>query len=341
MDQYLNLLQKALQGERRTEERTETGTIGGFGAHCEYDLSERFPAPTVRPIAWKGLLGETLTFLHGETNVRDFLKRKSKFWTGDAMRVNYQPILDSGLMTADEISSAKQSVERAKQIMQGPGILDRKCKDANELLQKAFELTTRYENQILMSEDFAQKAGDLGPVYGAIWRGKYPGAKIDQIAEIEKDLRNRGNSRRNIFSGWHPDFLKQQALAPCHMMAQIGVRPESKKLDLEMYQRSADCILGVIHNIPQYALIAQIFAHTHGYNLGTVGLGFGDYHVYLPHVPIAEDLLTRPEKTNSARLEIKVKKDSVSQYEPEDFELVGYKPHPALPYKIPMFGGLF
>jgi thymidylate synthase len=342
MQQYREIVTSALAGERRIEgERTNAGTIGQNIIYKEWDLNERFPVPTIRPIAWKMLLGETLSFLHGDTNIREFLNRKSTFWTPDAMRHNYNNILESGLMTEQEIKNAQAKVATAKEVMLSDLPADKRCFDANELLSESFELMKRYENEIKKSNDFAKLAGDMGPIYGAVWNGKYPGAVISQLAEIEKDLKKGGNSRRNIFSGWQPDLLKSQALPPCHLLTQILVRPESKKLDLGMYQRSADTILGVIHNIPQYGLIAQIFAHTHGYKLGKLGITFGDYHVYIPHIPIAKELLERPIKTDNARLEIKVKRESITQYEPEDFELVGYQPHEKLPYRIPMFGGLF
>jgi thymidylate synthase len=220
-----------------------------------------------------------------------------------------------------------------------------KCERAKPLLQPAFQLQKKYEEYAVQSPSFAEAAGSLGPVYGAVWRGKNGGGTVDQIAAIEADLRNGGKSRRNICTAFKPELLPEQALPPCHYDFQVLTRPQSNKLDVIMNQRSADSVLGVIHNIPQYGIITQLLAETHGFELGKLRINFGDLHIYLPHVPLVEEeLLKREEKPNNTRLVIKNRKDSITEYEPEDFEPIketGYAPHPALTYRIPMFGGLF
>jgi thymidylate synthase len=345
MKQYRDLLEHILQnGEKELEERTGAGTLKVNGYSIEFDLAEYFPAATIRPIAWKGVLGETLTFLHGETNNRDFLKRKCSFWTPDAMRHNYSALIASGKFSEKEINEAKLKAFAAKSIMIEDRPFSQKAADANEQLDLAFSLMKRYDDLCIHDAEFAENCGKLGPVYGAVWRGLYPGGRVDQIKAVETDLKNGGKSRRNIVTGYNPDLLHLQALPPCHYDHQILTRPASGKLDLIMNQRSADSVLGVIHNIPQYALIANLYAQTHNYGLGKLRINFGDLHIYLPHIPVVEELLERTEPNPKAKLEITTKKNSITEYEPSDIKLIGYEKEDrceALPYRIPMFGGLF
>jgi thymidylate synthase len=345
MKQYRQILEYILKnGEKELDERTGAGTLKVNGYSAEFDLDEFFPAATIRPIAWKGVLGETLTFLHGETNNRDFLQRGCSFWTPDAMRHNYAAIIASGKFGEEEIKLAQEQANHAKEVILLQLPFSDKAKRADELLKPANELMNRYNELCLSDIEFAKACADLGPVYGAVWRGKYSGGTIDQITAVESDLKKGGKSRRNIVTGYQPELLKYQALPPCHYDHQILTRPESGKLDLIMNQRSADSVLGVIHNIPQYALMLELYAHTHGFKSGTLRINFGDLHIYLPHLPVVEELLARDEPIPKARLEIVNKRESITQYEPHDIILHGYAKDdkcPPLPYKIPMFGGLF
>jgi len=130
------------------------------------------------------------------------------------------------------------------------------------------------------------------------------------------------------------------ALPPCHYVWQVNISPESRKLTLGWSQRSCDTVLGVPFNIASYALLVNLLAHTHGYELGELVGKFEDLHVYQPHVPAAEEQLEREPKP-LPRLEILNKRDSVAEYKSEDIKLVGYDKHPKLENPTPMFGGFF
>ncbi|MFT4326446.1 MAG: thymidylate synthase [Candidatus Woesearchaeota archaeon] len=344
--QYIEFLSEALSGQKRLEERTGTGTIGRFGQMKRWNIGEGdFPASGVRPAAVQGVIGETISFLHGDTNVRDFLNRKCRFWTGDAMRHNKDALLESGLISEDEITYAKGKAKQASDlIINGKAPFEERCIEAGDLLKDKYALESRYEKAILNDSNFAEMCGDLGPVYGAIWNGNYKDAVMSQIEDVEKALRAGGSSRRMIFSGWHPDKMHEQALPPCHLLYHFNVSPETKKLDLLMYQRSDDLILGHLHNQLQSGLILALMAKTHDFEVGEFIHSVGDYHVYLPHVPLAQKLVERGEPVdNKPRLEIKVKKDSITDYDIDDIvplKETGYKPYPSENYRIPMFGGL-
>jgi thymidylate synthase len=346
MKEYMSVLEKILrEGENLLDDgRTGSGTKKIDGHQLKWDLSKSFPIPTVRPVAWKGVLGETLTFLHGETNNRDFLKRHCSFWTPDAMRHNYSKLIETEHFSADEIKVAQKKAEEARSVMIRDSPLADKTAEANLLMEDAFNLQKKYNTLCLNDENFALECANLGPIYGAAWRGKYAGAKKDQIVEVEENLRNGGKSRRNIVTAWIPDILDDMALHPCHFEHQVSIMPETQRLDIEMTQRSVDTILGLLHNIPQYGLIGNLYAITHGYNLGTLTMNLRDTHIYIPHISIAEELLERNPPEPNAHLEIKNRRESITEYEVDDLVLHGYEKEdrlPALPYKIPMFGGLF
>lgn len=171
--------------------------------------------------------------------------------------------------------------------------------------------------------------GNLGPIYGKQWRD-FGG--VDQIAEIEKQLKEDPTSRRIILSAWNPGELKQMALPPCHMMAQFYVR-YGKHLDCQLYQRSADMFLGVPYNIASYSLLTHMLAHTHGFRPGKLIHVIGDAHIYSNHVKqVREQYLRTPRE--SPQLVINRKCDSILDYTLEDFKIVGYYPHPAIPAPV-------
>jgi thymidylate synthase len=193
------------------------------------------------------------------------------------------------------------------------------------------ETNTKFlkDHGVTIWDEWADKDGNLGPIYGKQWRD-FGG--VDQIVEIENQLKNDPTSRRIILSAWNPQELKQMALPPCHMMAQFSVRPNNK-LECQLYQRSADMFLGVPYNIASYSLLTYMLAHTHGFLPGSLTHVIGDAHVYNNHKEQVKLQLTR-ESRPSPQLVIKRKCDSILDYNLEDFEIVGYDPHPAIPAPV-------
>jgi len=321
MKQYLDLLTQALSGEDSDTERTGAGTIGVYQRQARFNLEEGFPILTTKRVYWKGVVEEALWFLRGETNIRSLAQKNVDIWTSDALRYNLPKVIESGLMTQDEINTAKTEAKAGN-------------------YERANALIGKFKQKIVEDENFANLAGNLGPVYGAQWRGTNGAKSIDQISDLEKELKKGGSSRRMIVTAWDSSQVKDMALPACHLMWQVHISPETKKLHLGWYQRSCDTILGVPFNIASYGLIANLLAHTHGFEKGELIGTFGDLHVYKPHIPAAREQLLREPKPLPT-LNIKTKKDSITQYTSDDIELVGYKPHPKLENPTPMFGGFF
>jgi thymidylate synthase len=176
-------------------------------------------------------------------------------------------------------------------------------------------------------DEWADDNGDLGPVYGKQWRSwaAPDGRTIDQIQEAVETLKTNPDSRRIIVSAWNPADIPDMALAPCHCLFQFYVA--EGKLSCQLYQRSADVFLGVPFNIASYALLTLMMAQVTGLHPGEFVHTFGDAHLYSNHLEQA-DLQLKREPRALPRLHINPDVHSIFEFRFEDFELVGYEPHP-------------
>jgi thymidylate synthase len=183
------------------------------------------------------------------------------------------------------------------------------------------------ENRVSIWDEWADGNGDLGPVYGKQWRDwEGPGGThIDQIAELIALINRDPASRRQIVSAWNPAELARMALAPCHCLFQTQVA--NGRLNLQLYQRSADVFLGVPFNIASYALLTHMLAQQCGLEPGVFVWTGGDCHLYSNHLDQARLQLTR-EQRPLPNLAILRKPDAIDAYRFEDFEVSGYDPHP-------------
>ncbi|MEH3107195.1 MAG: thymidylate synthase [Sphingomonas fennica] len=176
-------------------------------------------------------------------------------------------------------------------------------------------------------DEWADEAGDLGPVYGKQWRDwEGPGGlHIDQIAQLIDQINRTPASRRLIVSAWNPADVPRMALAPCHCLFQAHVA--DGRLSLQLYQRSADVFLGVPFNIASYALLTHILADQCGLAVGDFVWTGGDCHLYENHLDQARLQLTRDPRP-LPRLSIARRAGAIDGYAPEDFLFDGYDPHP-------------
>jgi thymidylate synthase len=189
------------------------------------------------------------------------------------------------------------------------------------------------ENGVTIWDEWADKEGNLGPVYGRQWRS-WPapdGGHIDQVTQVIEQIRKNPDSRRLIVSAWNVAELPGMALLPCHAFFQFYVA--DGRLSCQLYQRSADLFLGVPFNIASYALLTLMVAQVCALKPGDFVHTFGDTHLYLNHLDQAREQLGRsPRRLPIMRLNPAVK--DIFQFKYEDFTLENYDPHP--PIKAPV-----
>lgn len=183
------------------------------------------------------------------------------------------------------------------------------------------------EHGVRIWNEWADAEGNLGPVYGAQWRSwpDYDGGFIDQISNALNDIKNNPDSRRIIVSAWNVADLPKMALAPCHCLFQFYVA--DGRLSCQLYQRSADCFLGVPFNIASYALLTMMMAQVTGLKPGVFVHTLGDAHLYKNHLEQAQLQLTR-EPRPLPRMIINPEVHDLFDFKYEDFTLEGYDPHP-------------
>ncbi|UUO06640.1 thymidylate synthase [Blastopirellula sp. J2-11] len=183
------------------------------------------------------------------------------------------------------------------------------------------------ENKVSIWDEWADEAGELGPVYGYQWRS-WPtpdGGHIDQIANLVEQIKTNPDSRRLIVSAWNVADVPRMKLPPCHLLFQFYVA--EGKLSCQLYQRSADVFLGVPFNIASYALLTMMVAQVTGLEPGDFVHTFGDAHLYLNHMDQTQLQLSRePRPLPTMRINPAV--TDLLKFRFEDFELVDYDPHP-------------
>lgn len=183
------------------------------------------------------------------------------------------------------------------------------------------------DNGVRIWDEWADEAGNLGPVYGSQWRS-WPtpdGRHIDQISQVVEQIKNNPDSRRIIVSAWNVAEIENMALPPCHAFFQFYVA--DGKLSCQLYQRSADIFLGVPFNIASYALLTMMMAQVCGLQPGDFIHTLGDAHIYTNHLEQTDLQLSRepyPLPTMKINPEIK----DIFAFSFEDFELEGYESHP-------------
>jgi thymidylate synthase len=193
------------------------------------------------------------------------------------------------------------------------------------------ETNTQYlkENGVSIWDEWADKDGNLGPVYGYQWRS-WPtadGKHIDQLVEVIEAIKKNPDSRRMIVSAWNVADLPKMALMPCHAFFQFYVA--DGKLSCQLYQRSADLFLGVPFNIASYALLTMMIAQVCNLELGDFIHTFGDTHIYNNHFEQVELQLSRePRAYPTMKINPSIK--SIFDFTYQDFTLENYEPHPVI-----------
>lgn len=258
MRTYLDALEYILDHGSNKKDRTGTGTISHFGYQMRFDLNEGFPLMTTKKMKFENIAEELLWFIRGETNIRTLIQKGVNIWNEWPYK-NY--LKKCGL---DVVKPGSKEWDNGIQL---------------------------FKERIADDEEFAQKWGNLGPVYGKQWRN-FNG--VDQLQSVIQQIKSNPESRRLIVSAWNPSEIEEMAkagLPPCHTMFQFYVI--NGKLSCQLYQRSADLFLGVPYNIASYALLTHIVAHLTDLEVGEFIHTFGDIHIYKNHIEQVEEQLSR------------------------------------------------
>jgi len=270
--QYLEHAREILSSEiseYKHNQRTNTGHISLVGYHNRYDLREGFPLLTTKRVPFKSVAHELIWFLRGESNIKYLIDNKVPIWNDNAFEHNLEAMVKAGVF---------------------PEVFTKHSKDW-------FNARDEYVERIRDNDEFAERWGDLGPVYGSQWIHwpkflpvtiEMDGKKreyyikdpkgIDQIATTLDNMRKNPTAKRHVISAWNPNEVPDMALPPCHTL--FHLLSNGEHLDLVLYQRSCDMFLGVPFNIASYSMFTQILAQQLGLEPRRFNHMFGDVHFY-------------------------------------------------------------
>lgn len=190
------------------------------------------------------------------------------------------------------------------------------------------ESLEEFVEKIKTDDDFNEKHGDLGPLYGKQWRN-FGG--VDQLKQVVKSIKNSPDSRRHIVTAWNPVEVDQMALPPCHVLFQFYV--EGGRLSCQLYQRSADAFLGVPFNIASYATLIMMVAQVTGLEPGEFVNAFGDLHIYNNHLDAVKQQLSR-DPLPLPKLVLNPEVTDLEAFTLNDISIEGYEHHPPIRAKL-------
>jgi thymidylate synthase len=305
--QYLDLLKDILKNGHIKREFNSGITLKSvFGRQIRFDLSKGFPLLTTKKVFMRGITHELLWFLKGDTNIKYLVDNNVHIWDDWAYKI-YRKEAGKGKV---------------------PKI------DQEVFIQK-----------IADDKKFAKKWGELGPIYGSLWR-RWPtsdGRKIDQLAWVIDKLKKTPQRKHFIVSAWNPEYIYEMAkpgksvvLPACHTFYHLNVA--EGRLSLQLYQRSCDVFLGVPFNIASYAMLALMLAQVAGLKPGEFVHTYGDVHIYENHMDqVKEQLKRKPRPFPTLKLNPKVK--NIDGFKFEDITLENYNPHPPIKAQVTVVGG--
>jgi thymidylate synthase len=307
--QYLDLLKDILKnGDENHDRGTGVRSYGVFGRQIRFDLSDGFPLLTTKKVYWKGVLHELYWFMSGDSNIKYLVDNNVHIWDDYPYKIYRNKIKDLRL--------------------------------------KNFLTKEEFVQKIADDAKFAKKWGNLPRIYGELWR-RWPtrsGRTIDQLAWVIKELTDDPYAHNTIVNSWNPEYLYTMAKKEdtsyfpiCHNMYQVNIK--NNKLNLQLYQRSADIFLGVPFNIASYALLTIILAKILGYEPGEFVHTFGDVHIYENHIDqVKEQLKRKPRPFPTIKLG---KFKTLDDFKPDMVELLNYDPHPPIKAELTVAGGYF
>jgi thymidylate synthase len=322
--QYQQLLQDIIDFGVDKQDRTGTGTKSIFGYTIHHNMSWGFPLLTTKKVPFKTMATELMWFLMGDTNIKYLVDNNCHIWDGDA----YKNYLKGG-----DIKWLKQTE------------VDTPAGKMNIPVPYTQE---EFINKIKTDDEFAEKWGELGPIYGKQWRqwqnynGYHLDEPIDQIQNLINDLKTNPDSRRLMVSAWNVAELDQMVLPPCHHSFQLySVEKEGQRyLSLLWNQRSIDSALGLPFNIASYGLLLEMIAREVNMIPEHLIGHLGDCHLYSDHLEGAKEQINREPRElpklhmssgHNFRAALAGKADEIDL---NDFMLIGYDPHPTIKFPL-------
>ena len=322
-EQYRGLLAEILYNGKEKSDRTGTGTLSRFGHQFRHKMKDGFPLLTTKKMAIKSIMTELKWFLKGDTNIKYLVENGCNIWNGDAYK-NY-------------------------------------INNTNEFKGNWPDTMEEYIERIKTDNKFADRWGELGPIYGAQWK-KWDG--IDQIQEVINTLKTNPDSRRMLVSAWNVNYLDKMTLPPCHYGFQVYTRelnlderidyyngnsdPLNRSSDyfhehmgvygiprraisLSWNQRSVDTFLGLPFNIASYAMLLSLIAKEVNMIPEELIGNLGDVHLYKNHIEQAKEQISREPKPHLPKL--KLGKIDILNGEFE-YEILHYHSHPTIKAKL-------
>jgi len=321
--QYLDLLKDILKNGEKKPVWGNPGVFikGVFGRQIRFDLSKGFPLLTTKKVFMRGITHELIWFLRGDSNIKYLVDNDVHIWD----EWGYKRFEEA------QIRNPKSEIRKLTQ--------------------------DQYIEKIKLDKKFAKEYGDLGPVYGVQWRrwpsfaeaseGK-PAKKttIDQLGWVINKLKDPKQRFRKhlVVSAWNPAYIYEMApsreesvaLPPCHTMFHFNVL--GNRLNLQLYQRSADIFLGVPFNIASYSLLLLMVSQIVGIPAGDFVHTFGDVHTYSNHQDqIKEQLKRKPRSFPKIKLNPNVK--NIDDFKIEDITVENYNPYPPIKGEVTVVGG--
>jgi len=311
--EYQMLLEYILGNGVEKKDRTGTGTISVFGTQIRHDMSDGFPLLTTKRIPVKTMMTELKWFLKGDTNIKYLVDNGCNIWNGDcykAFKSTFSPM---------------------------PGI------------QSSLPSQEEFINKIKTNDEFAEKWGELGPIYGKQWRkwtsplydypsdGDISTQSIDQISNLIHELKTNPDSRRLMVSAWNVGEIDGMTLPPCHYGFQVYTRETTREekitnpgkyraISLMWNQRSVDTFLGLPFNIASYGMLLTLLAEEVGMIPDELIGNLGDTHLYLNHIQQAKEQINR-EPYQLPTIEIHMSDILNGEF---DYELAYYQYHPTI-----------
>lgn len=359
--EYKRLLNTIMELGREKDDRTGTGTIATFGQMLKVNADpEQFPILLGKKMFFRGIVEELLWFISGSTNIKPLIEKGVHIWNGDAYKkYRSTPISQIDINFLAIRTKPYPGHEKDEKIIPlETGELTHDYLTENEFIER-----------IRVSPKFAEKWGELGPVYGKQWREwptyktdgfeTWKGDSIDQFKAAIETLKTNPDSRRIIVNAWNPADVPSMTLPPCHFAYQFQTEVlteferratfeektnsrfdgqsgrlemfsdwPTRRLNLAMSQRSADCFLGVPFNITSYALLLNLVAREVNMIPGELTIFFGDLHLYKNHMTFVEEFYSRDTSSMKyPKLSISAGK-SIFDLKSEDISLIDYQALP-------------